>query len=336
MKRHPLRSAALAAAAALCAFAPGSRAETPKKVVVCTVTTGFRHSCIPLAEAAIQDLASGSNGFTVAAWVRQPRTPLLKKPQPPKPPKPDASPEALAKHAEQTKQFEEALARWNADGMEAKAADAKKAFDAELAAELAKLAPAALEEQQIDAVIFANTTGNLPLPDLDGFIRWIENGHAFIGMHAASDTLHGYLPYLEMLQGEFDGHGPQVPAQLLAADVEHPANGGIGAAWDLAREEMYLIKRHDRSKLRTLWFMDRHPNQKEVAGHYPVAWCRKAGQGRVFYTTLGHREDLWSTDPGLKDRINPVEISHQFRAHLLGGIRWALGLAPGSAEPNAP
>ena len=33
-------------------------------------------------------------------------------------------------------------------------------------------------------------------------------------------------------------------------------------------------------------------------------------------------------------RINPVETSNQFRSHLLGGIRWALGLAAGSSEPN--
>jgi type 1 glutamine amidotransferase len=33
----------------------------------------------------------------------------------------------------------------------------------------------------------------------------------------------------------------------------------------------------------------------------------------VFYTALGHREDIWSTDP-------------LFKAHVVGGIRWALGL----------
>ena len=46
---------------------------------------------------------------------------------------------------------------------------------------------------------------------------------------------------------------------------------------------------------------------------YPQSWSRSFGRGRVFYTALGHREDIWSTDP-------------VFRAHVLGGIRWALGL----------
>lgn len=37
---------------------------------------------------------------------------------------------------------------------------------------------------------------------------------------------------------------------------------------------------------------------------------------------------------GLSASINPVETSKQFQTHLLGGIRWALGMAAGSSEPN--
>ena len=46
---------------------------------------------------------------------------------------------------------------------------------------------------------------------------------------------------------------------------------------------------------------------------YPQAWWQNYGTGRVFYTTFGHRDDIWSVDP-------------VFQAHLRGGIRWALGL----------
>ncbi len=67
---------------------------------------------------------------------------------------------------------------------------------------------------------------------------------------------------------------------------------------------------------------------------FPVSWCRKAGSGRGFYTSLGHREALWSDSPEIKERKNSVEISRQYQAHILGGIKWALGLADGSEEPN--
>jgi type 1 glutamine amidotransferase len=83
-----------------------------------------------------------------------------------------------------------------------------------------------------------------------------------------------------------------------------------------------------------LLFMRHDPNDTQLAGFFPVSWCREAGKGRVFYTSLGHREDLWSDDPNLRDRKNTVEISKQYQQHILGGIKWALGLADGNDQPN--
>ena len=40
----------------------------------------------------------------------------------------------------------------------------------------------------VDAVVFANTTGNLGVPDLGAFLDWIAAGHGFAGIHSASDT----------------------------------------------------------------------------------------------------------------------------------------------------
>src|SRR5712691_7026243 len=37
--------------------------------------------------------------------------------------------------------------------------------------------------RQIDAVFFANTTGNLGIPDMGAFLGWIAAGHGFLGAH---------------------------------------------------------------------------------------------------------------------------------------------------------
>lgn len=309
-----------------------SRAE-PKRVVVCTVTTGFRHSSIPWAEKTLQALAESSGAYTVVEWVQQPDIQVPQAPRKPRDLAPDADENAKKRHENDTKRYEEEMAKWTPEVQKA-AQEAKAQFDAAVKKNLEKLSPANLEAQNIDGVIFANTTGDLPLPDKEGFIAWIEKGHAFMAMHSASDTLHGFPGYINMLQGEFAGHGAQVPADLAAADTAHPANAGLGESWKLNQEEMYLIKSHDRAKVRELWFMRHHPNKVEEKGFFPVAWCRKAGEGRVFYTSLGHREDLWSASEEIKDRKNPVEMSEQFQKHILGGMKWALGLAEGSAEPN--
>jgi len=58
------------------------------------------------------------------------------------------------------------------------------------------------------------------------------------------------------------------------------------------------------------------------------------GKGRVFYTSLGHREDLW--DPAWKERDgsrkNAPEVSAAFQRHLLDGIRWTLRIEPGARK----
>ncbi len=321
----------LAAALALPVFS--SQAAEPKKVIVCTVTTGFRHSSIATAEKTLQKLADESKAFTIVDFARQPDVQVPRKPNKPNEPKSDADEKAKANYAKDKEKYEAEMAKWTPE-MDAKSKSAAGDFETQMKASLAKLSPENLKAKNIDGVIFANTTGDLLLPDKDGFIKWIEDGHAFMGMHSASDTFHGFPGYLDMLQGEFGGHGAQVPANLIAGDESHPANGGIGAKWDLVQEEMYHIKRQDSSKVHAIWFMRHDPNEVTKEVFFPVSWCRMAEKGRVFYTSLGHREDLWDDSADLKDRKNSVEMSKQYQAHILGGIKWALGLADGSSAPN--
>ena len=194
---------------------------------------------------------------------------------------------------------------------------------ADLKAALQKLSPASLKNY--DGVVFANTTGDLPIPDQPGFLDWIKAGHAFIGIHAASDTFHHWPGYIEMLGGEFDHHGRQVGVECINEDPKNPACAHLGKTWTITQEEIYQFKTYDPAKVHDLLVLDKSP-ETNSPGHFAVSWCKSYGAGRVFFTSLGHREDLIDADPNLKNRVNSVEISRQYQAHLLGGIEWALGL----------
>ena len=76
--------------------------------------------------------------------------------------------------------------------------------------------------------------------------------------------------------------------------------------------------------------LDKHP-ENNSPGHFAVSWCKDYGAGKVFYTSLGHREDIRDADPNLNGRKNSVEISKVYQAHILGGIKWALGLKKSAA-----
>ena len=180
----------------------------------------------------------------------------------------------------------------------------------------AKMSAEALKNY--DGVIFANTTGDLPIPDKEAFIKWIESGKAFIGMHSASDTFHGYPAFIEMIGGEFQTHGPQVGVVCINQDPEHPATRHLGPEYPIY-DEIYVLKNFHREKVHGLLTLDKHPN-KLTPGDYPIAWSKRIGRGKLFYTSLGHREDVW--------------LSSDYQKHIMGGIKWALGLEVGDVKPQ--
>jgi type 1 glutamine amidotransferase len=189
---------------------------------------------------------------------------------------------------------------------------------------LQKLSPENLKNY--DGVIFASTTGELPIPDPQGLLDWIKAGHAFIGIHAASDTFHRWPEYIDMLGGEFDHHGQQLSVDCLNQNPQNPATAGLPKVWTIAQEEVYQFKNYDPTKVHDLLILDKRPQPPGTPGHYGVAWSKDYGTGRVFYTSLGHREDLIDTDPNIPNRKNDVEAAKLYQKHILGGIEWALKL----------
>jgi type 1 glutamine amidotransferase len=165
----------------------------------------------------------------------------------------------------------------------------------------------------IDGVVFANTSGNLGIPDLGAFLRWIADGHGFAAMHSASDTYHDEPAYLDMLGNEFLTHGAEATVEAIVENGAHPAAAPLGTRFRVF-DEIYKFTRNNRGQVMMLLSLDRHPlDGLPDAGQpadLPLAWARMHGQGRVFYTALGHREDVWQ---------NPL-----YQQHILGGIRWAL------------
>src|SRR6266478_9292386 len=98
------RILSLAALAAVL-LAPLTQAAEPKRVIVCTVTTGFRHSSIPYAEKTLQKLADESKAYTIVEFVRQPDVDVPKPPNKPRDLKPDANDKDKARYESDMKKY---------------------------------------------------------------------------------------------------------------------------------------------------------------------------------------------------------------------------------------
>ncbi len=193
-----------------------------------------------------------------------------------------------------------------------------------------------------DVFVF-ETTGDLTTPGGDknppispegekALYDAIRGGKGFMGMHCAADTFghHGKRnkgaddPYIQMIGGEFVTHGDPQESKIEIADPEFP---GVAAGFGkegksfTIKDEWYAL-RYLPEDMHVILYqvtegmkgpMYQRPN-------FPMTWARAYGKGRVFYTSMGHREEVWS---------NPM-----YQALLLGALTWASGRAEANLEPN--
>ncbi|MFA7344594.1 MAG: ThuA domain-containing protein [Terrimicrobiaceae bacterium] len=302
--------------------APGAdETMAAKKLLVVSTSTRNRfQGSIDAAEKALVRLAEQSHAFTLE-FVRQPSAPQPKKPKPSAAPKPEASPEEQAALVKAGEDFKAAQAAY---------LEADKKFQDEIKQVLQKLSPESLKNY--DGVVFCYTSGDLPLPDFDGFLAWIKAGHAFIGLGNAMETMVSFPAYYDMLGGKwthFKGTQGWIDAELINAKPKHPASKGVPDKWTI-REFSYKIPNFvlaDPAHTQELLVIEKSPAD-QTPGHFPLAWARDYGRGRVFFTSIGGNPDLW--DERLANRKNPPETAKIFQAHLLGGILWALVFEAGT------
>lgn len=181
-----------------------------------------------------------------------------------------------------------------------------------------------------DAVAFY-TNGDLTMSDaqLQDLLRFIgEDGKGFVGIHSATATMLHRPAYGAMIGGAFDNHPWGVTtAPIIIEDPANPSMRGFRAG-DRITDEFYQMKApYDRSKLDVLARVDVRALDPRAAGihrtdaDFPIAWIKRYGKGRVFYSDLGHTVAAWD-DP-------------RVRGLYIEGIRWALGEARMTVTPHA-
>ena len=148
----------------------------------------------------------------------------------------------------------------------------------------------------------------------------VAAGKGFVAIHP------GILLLPEAVGADCIGHGSQQPATMRVTSPDFPGLRSAGRSFTL-KEEWFSLYRFARD-LHVILVQDCHGMSVESVldkrcydrPPFPATWCRMYGKGRVFYTSMGHREDVWT---------NPI-----FQQILLGGLHWSLGDASAPIEPN--
>lgn len=214
------------------------------------------------------------------------------------------------------------------------------AYETVFSNEVAIFRPERLE--QFDAICFNNTCGVLfDDPGLrESLLDYVAEGGGFVGIHAAAATFVQYPQYDqfpafgEMLGAYENGGHPWKPDETITLkvdDPDSPINAAFGGEGFEVQDEVFQFQApYSRDRLRVLLSIDtertdmdpsRHFLPERLAdGDFAMSWVRQHGEGRVFYSSLGHNPALF--------------WDRRILEHFLAGIQFALGDLAADATPS--
>jgi type 1 glutamine amidotransferase len=193
---------------------------------------------------------------------------------------------------------------------------------------------------QYDAIAFY-TSGVLTRPNkqqtppmtVEGkkkLLQAIADGKGFVGFHSATDSFHSkgpsnenqteVDPYIAMIGGEFIVHGAQQNATIRVASPNFPGVKEFGESVSM-KEEWYTLKNFAKD-LHVILIEDNEGMEGDCYQRppFPMTWARMHNKGRVFYTSFGHRDDIWT---------NP-----KVQGVIAGGLAWAMRKVNVDVTPN--
>jgi hypothetical protein len=206
------------------------------------------------------------------------------------------------------------------------------AYQAVFSNDAALLAPDKIT--QFDAVYLNNTHGDIfDTPEKrEAFRNFIMQGGGLVANHAVTVTSTAWTEFGEILGARgASHHGTDEKVTIKLDDPASPLNAVFGGQEFEYTDEIFRFDPpNPRAKVHVLLSLDVPKTDMKQGycygqcdhedGDYPIAWIRRYGQGRVFYTCLGHNPfTFW----------NP-QFLHQF----LAAIQFALGDLNADATPG--
>ncbi len=167
--------------------------------------------------------------------------------------------------------------------------------------------------RKFDAVIWNNVSGDvLTVTQRRAFEDYIAKGGGYVGIHGSGgDPVYYWGWYADTLIGaRFAGHPMDPQFQDARVLVESSASGigrELAPGWTM-NDEWYSFRNNPRKSgatvIATLDESSYSPvgrgGQDLRMGDHPIAWTRCIGDGRSFYSAIGHRPQIYADPHHLK------------------------------------
>ena len=133
-----------------------------------------------------------------------------------------------------------------------------------------------------DVALFYTQGSDMTPNQEKGLTEFIKSGKGYAGIHCASDTFKNSDAYWQLVGGRFKGHSSGTfPVHFTVRN--HEITKGLE---DFSiTDETYVHDYNPNSKLVVL--------ARRVTDDEPSVWVQNYGEGRVFFTGLGHGKEAW-------------------------------------------
>jgi len=142
--------------------------------------------------------------------------------------------------------------------------------------------------RSLDLIIPVWTMGTITSGQERGLIGAVESGAGLAGWHGGmADSFRESINYQFMVGGQWVAHpGNIIGYTVNITDHDDPITAGL-EDFEMRSEQYYMHVDPSNEVLATTTFSGEHVPW--ISGNViPVVWKRKWGEGRVFYSSLGH------------------------------------------------
>lgn len=202
---------------------------------------------------------------------------------------------------------------------------------------------------RLDAIVLNNANGpwirpteaDMPtfreygddMNEVERFLRkslldYVRTGGGIVAYHHAIGGNTHWPEFRELLGAGYWGHPWNEEVGIKLEEPGHPLLAAFGGEdFRLAEEIFQFREPYSREQVRVLLSLDTEKTNMSVPwihrkdNDFALAWIREYGKGRVFYSAIGHRTEIWWHPKILR--------------FYLDGIQYAAGDLPADATPSA-
>ena len=147
-------------------------------------------------------------------------------------------------------------------------------------------------------------------------LNYVANGGGIMAIHYAIGANRHWPEFQQLLGANFTGHPWNEEVGITVEEPGHPLVAAFGGKDFRLADEIYQYgDRYDRSKVRVLLSLDPERTNMGVKwinrkdSDFALAWVKSYGKGRIFYTSFGHRTELFWNPKLLQFYLDAIQFA---------------------------